>query len=126
MKHEREDAEDMDFDEDEEGFFMSSAEFDEFEWLESIYACAIIPSTEEETAAWYHAMLIRRHKIIDNFYDPMEEPTEWTWKVSAFHLLYSHWTSRVALAEGKNAKRVSLCYPGVQNFFFFSFFFELA
>jgi hypothetical protein len=67
----------------DESFFISSDEFDEFEWLEPIYARAIVTNPEKEkTVATCHAKLIRRRKIIDNFYDDMEEPTEWTWEVS--------------------------------------------
>ena len=60
----------------DESFFISSDEFDEFEWLEPIYARAIVITPEKEkTVATCHAKLIRRRRIIDNFYDDMEEPT---------------------------------------------------
>ena len=88
------DDDEMDFDEneDEESLFMSSDEFDEFEWLESIHARAIIPSTEkEEAVATCHENLIRRDKIIDNFYDDMEEPSEWTCELATD--LFDHYGS---------------------------------
>jgi hypothetical protein len=72
-------SEDEDLD---ESFFVSS---DEFEWPEPIYARAIVTTPEKEKmVATCHAKLIRRRRIIDNFYDEREEPTEWTWEVSPF------------------------------------------
>jgi hypothetical protein len=70
---------DEDEDEDEEGFFISSDECDDFQWLESMYARAIMPNPEkEEVIASCHAKLIRQASIVGNFYDDMEEPTQWT------------------------------------------------
>jgi hypothetical protein len=42
------------------------------------------PRERKKKVATCHAKLIRRRRIIDNFHDDMEEPTEWTWEVSPF------------------------------------------